>query len=98
VSTTESQTAKRGVRKERKGIVVSRSGAKTVVVEVERRTRHPLYGKVVRRLRKLHAHDEKDEVNVGDTVRIVETRPISKLKRWRVIEVVAKGEQGTPSP
>jgi small subunit ribosomal protein S17 len=77
-----------GNGKRRRGIVVSKSGAKTIVVEVERRVRHPRYGKVVRMLARFHAHDEKDVASVGSEVQIVECRPISKLKRWRLLSVV----------
>jgi small subunit ribosomal protein S17 len=89
----EAKTGQRGTRKERKGVVVSQSGDKTIVVRVERRVQHPLYKKVIRRSRKFHAHDEKGEASTGDIVRIVETRPLSKLKRWRLVEVVRKGEE-----
>jgi small subunit ribosomal protein S17 len=75
----------RARRKVRVGVVVSDKGDKTVVVKVERRLAHPLYGKAVARSTKYHAHDEKNEYRVGDTVRITETRPLSKTKRWRVI-------------
>jgi len=75
----------RGRRKVRVGVVVSDKGDKTVVVKVERRLAHPLYGKAVARSKKYHAHDEKNEYKVGDTVRITETRPLSKTKRWRVV-------------
>jgi small subunit ribosomal protein S17 len=74
-------------RKERQGVVLSRSGAKSVVVLVEGRRQHPLYGKVVRFKKKFHVHDEKNEANLGDKVRIAECRPISHLKRWRLLEV-----------
>jgi len=70
------------------GTVVSDKTDKTVVVQVERRVKHPLYGKIVRRSKKYHAHDEGNEYRTGETVRIEETRPISKLKTWRVIERV----------
>ena len=80
------QTETRGRRKERRGTVVSKSGDKSIVVQVERRVRHPLYGKVVRRLKKFHAHDESNACQVGDQVRIIECPPISKLKRWRIVE------------
>lgn len=76
----------RGSRKIRKGVVVSKSGNKSVVVQGERRERHPLYGKVVRRFKKYHAHDEDNSAKVGDTVTIMETRPLSATKRWRVIK------------
>lgn len=77
----------RGVRKERSGIVVSRSGDKSIVVQVERRVRHPIYEKVVRMQKKFHAHDEKNEAKVGDEVVIVESRPLSRLKRWRLVSI-----------
>jgi small subunit ribosomal protein S17 len=80
----------RGLRKQRRGTVVSESGDKTRVVQVERRKQHPLYGKVVRLKKKYHVHDENNESSVGDTVRIVETRPMSRTKRWRLVEVLAK--------
>lgn len=83
----------RGVRKERRGVVSSRSGDKTIVVAVERKKRHPLYGKVVKHVKKFHAHDEKNAAKVGDAVRIVECRPMSKMKRWRLVEVVGGGSQ-----
>ena len=78
---------KRGVRKSRKGTVISKSGNKSVVVEVESRYPHPVYGKVLKRYTKCHAHDESNEAKLGDVVEIVETRPVSKLKKWRVVEV-----------
>ena len=81
-------TNKRGSRKERKGVVVSKSGDKSVVVRVERRVPHPFYGKVIRQFRKFHVHDEANAAAVGDRVRIVESRPISRLKRWRLLEVL----------
>lgn len=70
------------------GTVVSDKGDKTVVVSVERKVKHPLYGKIIRRSKKYHAHDEKNEMNTGETVRIEETKPISKLKTWKVLERV----------
>ncbi len=76
----------RGDRKVRKGTVTSKMGSKSVVVKVEYRELHPLYGKVVVRTKKYHAHDESDKVKVGDVVTIVETRPLSATKRWRVVE------------
>jgi small subunit ribosomal protein S17 len=79
-------------RKTRSGIVTSNKMNKTVVVESERRLRHPVYGKVVRRRRRFYAHDEKQVCQEGDLVRIVETRPLSRLKRWRVAEVLKKAE------
>ncbi|MDD2519472.1 MAG: 30S ribosomal protein S17 [Kiritimatiellae bacterium] len=83
-------TEARHSRKERTGVVVSDAMDKTVVVQAERRMAHPLYGKVIRRHKKYVAHDEKNEAKTGDRVRIVETRPMSKTKRWRLVEIVAK--------
>ena len=79
------ENANRGARKVRKGTVVSKMGAKSVVVKVEYRERHPLYGKVVIRSKKYHAHDEADTAKVGDQVVIMETRPLSATKRWRIV-------------
>jgi small subunit ribosomal protein S17 len=84
---TEPTQGVRGRRKTRVGTVVSDKMEKTVVVLVERRYAHPLYGKRVTRTKKYHAHDETNDCRIGDLVRIVETRPLSKLKRWRVVEV-----------
>ncbi len=89
---TEAAANERGVRKERTGIVVSDRMAKTIVVRVERKKPHPLYGKVIRNLKKFYAHDEERQAKVGDTVLIVETRPLSKLKRWRLLTVVARAK------
>ena len=75
-----------GARKTRKGVVASKMGAKSVVVAVSYRERHPLYGKVVVRTKKYHAHDEDDTAKVGDTVEIAETRPLSATKRWRIVK------------
>ena len=80
----------RGIRKERVGVVVSDVQDKTIVVNVERRTAHPLYHKVVKVSKKFAVHDEKNEARKGDTVRIVETRPLSRSKRWRLVEIVAR--------
>jgi small subunit ribosomal protein S17 len=88
VNEQDQQTGERNRRKERVGVVVSDKADKTIVVQVERRFAHPLYGKGVARTKRFHAHDEKNEYKVGDTVRIVETRPLSKLKRWRVVGLV----------
>lgn len=85
-------STERNSRKERQGIVVSTAGEKTCVVQVQDRKRHPLYGKMITRSAKFHAHDEKNECGVGDVVRIMETRPISKLKRWRLVEIVEKAK------
>lgn len=91
--TTEQTVTQRGHRKERTGEVVSSKMAKTIVVSVERRFAHPRFRKVVSGYKKLYAHDEKGEAKVGDRVRIQETRPISKTKRWRLIEVVARAKR-----
>jgi small subunit ribosomal protein S17 len=82
----------RNRRKVRQGVVVSDKGDKTVVVAVERRFPHPLYGKAVTRTKKHHAHDPENSYKVGDVVRITETRPLSRLKRWRVLELVERPE------
>jgi len=83
----EQATAERGRRKLRTGVVVSDKMDKTVLVRIDRQVRHPLYGKTVRRSSKLAAHDEANDAHVGDTVRVMETRPVSKTKRWRVVEI-----------
>jgi small subunit ribosomal protein S17 len=82
----------RGRKKTRTGQVVSDKSNKTIVVEISRRVPHPLYSKVVQRSSKLAAHDENNEANIGDTVTVVETRPLSKTKRWRLIEIVKKAQ------
>ncbi len=88
----ETTGTERGRRKTRIGIVISDKMDKTVVVQVERRYAHPLYGKQVTRTKKYHAHDENNDAHPGDVVRIMETRPLSKLKRWRVVEVVERAK------
>ena len=91
--TDQAQEAEtRGRRKVREGIVVSDKMQKTVVVVVEDRVKHPLYGKVIRRTNKLKAHDETNQVGVGDRVLIMETRPLSATKRWRVVEVIERAK------
>ena len=80
----------RGSRKVRKGKVVSKSGEKSVIVQGERREQHPVYGKVIRRFQKYHAHDEKGEYHRGDTIEITESRPISKTKSWVATRLVEK--------
>jgi len=80
----------RASRKTRVGLVVSDKMEKTVVVSIERRVQHPVYGKMVRRTKRLKAHDEQNDAKTGDTVRIMETRPMSKDKRWRVVEIVER--------
>jgi small subunit ribosomal protein S17 len=86
----EDQPARRGTRKVREGTVVSDKMASTVVVAVVERVRHSRYGKTVQRTTKLYAHDPADDAKVGDRVRIMETRPVSKTKRWRVTEVLER--------
>ena len=90
--TKAEQVEERHRRKTRVGTVVSDKMNKTVVVVVERRYAHPLYGKQVTRTKKYHAHDENNDSHPGDVVRIMETRPLSKLKRWRVVEVVERAK------
>jgi len=87
----------RGVRKQRVGEVISNKMAKTIVVRVERRFPHAQYKKIVTAYKKLYAHDEKAEAKPGDTVRIEETRPLSKLKRWRLFEVVERSTTEAPA-
>jgi len=85
-------TIERGERKVREGIVVSNKMDKTVVVSVEDRFKHPLYGKVVRRTSKLKAHDEANDCGIGDRVLLMETRPLSTTKRWRVVEILERAK------
>ena len=80
----------RNLRKERIGLVVSNKMEKTIVVAVARKVKHPIYGKFVNKTKKYHAHDEKNECSIGDTVRLMETRPLSKTKRWRLVEIIEK--------
>ena len=89
-SATSATSAQRGARKTRVGLVVSDKMQKTVVVAVDRRVPHPVYGKMVTRTTRLKAHDEENSAKQGDTVRIMETRPLSKDKRWRVVEIVER--------
>ena len=90
--TTKDAANDRARRKVRVGVVVSDGMDKTVVVRIDRQVRHPLYGKTVRRSSKLAAHDEQNDAHVGDMVRITETRPVSKTKRWRVVEIVERAK------
>ena len=85
---TNEQATERNARKSRTGLVVSDKMEKTVVVAIERRVPHPVYGKMVTRTKRLKAHDEENSAKVGDTVRIVETKPLSKDKRWRLVEIL----------
>ena len=80
----------RNLRKTRTGVVSSNKMDKTIVVAIERKVKHPLYGKFVKKTTKFHAHDEKNECSIGDRVKIMETRPLIKTKRWRLVEVVEK--------
>ncbi|MBQ3788918.1 MAG: 30S ribosomal protein S17 [Bacteroidales bacterium] len=82
----------RNLRKERIGVVVSNKMEKSIVILVERKVKHPKYGKFVKKSTKFMAHDEKNEANIGDTVRIMETRPLSKNKCWRLVEIVEKAK------
>ena len=82
----------RGYRKTRTGVVVSDKMDKTIVVAIKTKVRHPLYGKMVNRTRKFKAHDENNECGIGDPVKIMETRPLSKDKRWRLVEIVEKAK------
>jgi len=82
----------RNARKQRTGIVTSNKMNKSIVVSVERRMKHPMYGKFVKRTKKFMAHDEKNECNIGDTVRIMETRPLSKNKCWRLVEILERAK------
>ncbi len=85
-------TEERTLRKVRVGMVVSDKMDKTVVIAIEDNVKHPVYGKIIKRTLKVHAHDEKGECGVGDKVRIMETRPLSKTKRWRVVEIIEKAK------
>ncbi len=80
----------RNLRKIRTGVVTSNKMDKTVTVAVERKVKHPIYGKFVKKTTKFHAHDEKNECSIGDLVKIMESRPLSKTKRWRLVEIVEK--------
>jgi len=82
----------RNLRKTRIGVVTSNKMNKTITVAVERKVKHPIYGKFVKKTTKFQAHDEKDECTMGDIVKIMETRPLSKTKRWRLVEVVEKAK------
>ncbi|MCU4166305.1 30S ribosomal protein S17 [Carboxylicivirga caseinilyticus] len=82
----------RNLRKERIGIVASNAMDKSIVVSVEIREKHPIYGKFVKKTKKFHAHDENNECNSGDTVKIMETRPLSKTKRWRLVEILERAK------
>ena len=82
----------RNLRKEKVGVVVSNKMDKSIVVAVKRKVKHPMYGKFVNKTTKFHAHDEKNTCNIGDTVRIMETRPLSKTKCWRLVEIIERAK------
>lgn len=85
-------TVERKTRKSRVGLVTSDKANKTITVAVERKVKHPIYGKFLKKTTKFHAHDENNECGTGDTVKIMETRPLSKTKRWRLVEVIEKAK------
>lgn len=82
----------RNLRKERTGVVFSNKMDKSITVAVKWKEKHPIYGKFVNKTRKFHAHDEKNECNIGDTVKIMETRPLSKTKRWRLVQILERAK------
>lgn len=82
----------RNLRKERVGTVISNKMDKTVTVSVSRKIKHPIYGKFIGKSSKFHAHDENNDCGIGDTVKIMETRPLSKIKRWRIVEIIVRAK------
>lgn len=82
----------RNLRKVREGVVYSNKMDKSITIAVKWKEKHPMYGKFVNKTKKFHAHDEKNECNIGDTVRIMETRPLSKTKRWRLVEIIERAK------
>ena len=82
----------RNLRKERTGVVVSNKMEKSIVVAIKWKEKHPIYGKFVNKTKKYNAHDEKNECNIGDTVKIMETRPLSKTKRWRLVQIIERAK------
>lgn len=92
METAETTTVKRNLRKERIGVIVSDKMDKSIVVAVERKVKHPMYGKFVKKTSKFVAHDEKNECKMGDTVKIEETRPLSKTKNWRLVEILERAK------
>ncbi len=82
----------RKLRKERIGVVISNKMEKSIVVEIERKVKHPIYGKFVKKTSRFHAHDEANDCNIGDTVKIMETRPLSKTKCWRLVEIIKRAK------
>jgi small subunit ribosomal protein S17 len=91
-ATAEKSTVERNLRKERIGKVVSNKMQKTITIAVDRKVKHAIYGKFMNKTTKFMAHDEKNEAGIGDTVRIMETRPLSKNKRWRLVEIIEKAK------
>ena len=85
-------TQERALRKTRVGLVVSNKMDKTIVVAIEDNVKHPIYGKIIKRTLKVHAHDENNEGSIGDKVEVMETRPLSKTKRWRLVEIIEKAK------
>ncbi len=83
---------KRNARKVRAGRVISAKMDKTIIVKIERTMRHPVYGKIIKQFMKLYAHDEKNDAGIGDTVQVMETRPLSSLKRWRLVEIIERAK------
>ena len=92
--TAQDQNSRDNFRKEREGVVLSDKMQKTIVVQIQRKALHPEYGKVIKKANKFKVHDEKNEAKIGDRVRIVETRPLSKDKRWRLVEILSRGRAG----
>ena len=90
--TDNASTTRDNARKVREGIVVSNKMTQTIVVAINERVAHPKYGKTVQRTKKLYVHDETNDANIGDRVRVIETRPLSKLKRWRLTEIVERAK------
>ena len=90
--TQEQSTRQRGVRAARTGEVVSAKQDKTIVVRITRKVRHPMYSRFIKKSMKLYAHDEENTAGIGDTVRVVSTRPLSKLKRWRLVEILERAK------
>ncbi len=88
----EQTTVSRSLRKERVGVVVSNKMDKSITVTVDRKVKHPIYGKFVTKTKKFHAHDESNDCGIGDTVRIMETRPLSKTKCWRLVEIIERAK------
>ena len=85
-------TQERNLRKTRVGLVVSNKMDKTIVVAIEDNVKHPIYGKIIKRTLKVHAHDENNECSIGDKVEVMETRPLSKTKRWRLVQIIEKAK------